>query len=80
MGTYLIHVIWIPWKIPYPGLGCLEFLRFSVAEVRISADTNELCDKLIEAFRELKIQRISHSETLHVSVALAVVEQAFEEF
>jgi hypothetical protein len=51
-----------------------------MAEVRISASTNELCDRLIEAFRELKIQRISHSETLQVSVAFAVVEQAFEEF
>jgi hypothetical protein len=29
-----------------------------VAEVRISASTHELCDKLIEAFREMKIQRI----------------------
>jgi len=46
----------------------------------IIADTNELCDKLIEAFRELKVQRISHYEALHVTVAFAVVEQAFEEF
>ena len=55
-------------------------LRFSMAEVRISASTNELSDRLIEAFRELKVQRISHSETLQVSVAFAVVEQAFESF
>jgi hypothetical protein len=34
--------------------------------------------RLIEAFRELKVQRISHCETLQVSVAFAVVEQAFE--
>ena len=55
-------------------------LRFSMAEVRINAGTNELCDRLIEAFRDLKLQRVSHSETLQVSVAFAVVEQAFEEF
>jgi len=51
-----------------------------MAEVRINAGTNELCDKLIEAFRDLKVQRIGHCETLRVSVAFAVVEQAFEEF
>jgi hypothetical protein len=55
-------------------------LRFSMAEVRISASTNELAGRLIEAFRDLKVQRITHSETLQVSVAFAVVEQAFEEF
>jgi hypothetical protein len=32
-----------------------------------------------KAFRNLKVQRINHSETLQVSVAFAVVEQAFEE-
>jgi hypothetical protein len=32
------------------------------------------------AFLDLKVQRVSHSETLQVSVAFAVVEQAFEEF
>ena len=52
-------------------------LRFSMAEVRISASTNELCHGSHKAFRELKVQRISHCETLQVSVAFAVVEQAF---
>jgi len=33
-----------------------------------------------KAFRDLKVRRISHCETLQVSVAFAVVEQAFEEF
>ena len=33
-------------------------LRFSVAELRISAETIELCDKLIEAFSEIEFQRI----------------------
>jgi hypothetical protein len=33
-------------------------LRFSVAELRISAETIELCDKLIEAFSEMELQRI----------------------
>jgi hypothetical protein len=33
-----------------------------------------------KAFRDLKVQQVSHSETLRVSVAFAVVEQAFEEF
>jgi hypothetical protein len=33
-----------------------------------------------KAFRDLKVQRVNHSETLQVSVAFAVVEQAFEEF
>jgi hypothetical protein len=51
-----------------------------MAEVRISASTNELCDRLIEMFRELKLQRISYCETLQISVAFAVVERAFEEF
>jgi len=51
-----------------------------MAEARISASTNELCGRLIEPLRELNIQRISHCETLRASVALAVVEQAFEEF
>ena len=55
-------------------------LRFSVAEVRIIAGSNELCDKLIEAFAEMKIQRISHCEALRIVVAFAVMEQAFEEF
>ena len=55
-------------------------LRFTVAEVRIIANTHELCDKLIESFGEMKIQRISHCEALRVTVAFAVVEQAFEEF
>ena len=62
------------------GLDRQIALRFSMAEVRINAGTNELCDKLIEAFRDLKVQRIGHCETLRVSVAFAVVEQAFEEF
>jgi hypothetical protein len=53
---------------------------FSVAEVRINAGTGELCAGSPKAFRDLKVQRISHSETLQVSVAFAVVEQAFEEF
>jgi len=43
--------------------------RFSMAEVRISASTHELSDRLIEAFRDLKIQRISHCETLQANVA-----------
>lgn len=30
-----------------------------MAEVRINAETNELCDRLIEAFRELKVRRIA---------------------
>ena len=55
-------------------------LRFGMAEVRINAGTNELCDRLIEAFRDLKVQRLSQSETLQLSVAFAVLEQAFEEF
>jgi hypothetical protein len=55
-------------------------LRFSVAEVRISAETIELCDKLIEAFSEIEFQRISHGEARRVVVAFAVLEQAFEEF
>jgi hypothetical protein len=55
-------------------------LRFGMAEVRINAGTGELCGRLLEAFRDLKIQRITHSETLQVSLAFAVVEQAFEEF
>jgi hypothetical protein len=55
-------------------------LRFSVAEVRISAETIELCDELIEAFSEIKFQRISHCEALRFVVAFAVLEQAFEEF
>jgi hypothetical protein len=33
-----------------------------------------------KAFRELKVQRISHCETLQVGVAFAVVEQALEGF
>jgi hypothetical protein len=33
-----------------------------------------------KAFRNLKVQRVSHSEILQVSVAFAVEEQAFEEF
>ena len=33
-----------------------------------------------KAFRDLKVRRASHCETLQVSVAFAVVEQAFEEF
>ena len=37
-------------------------------------------NKLIEAFAEMKIQRITHCEALRVTVAFAVVEQAFEEF
>jgi hypothetical protein len=55
-------------------------LRFSVAEVRIIAGSNELCEKLVEAFSEMKIQRISHCQALRVTVAFAVMEQAFEEF
>jgi len=51
-----------------------------MAEARINAGTNELCDRLIEAFRDLKVQRLSQSETLQLSVAFAVLEQAFEEF
>jgi hypothetical protein len=54
-------------------------LRFGMAEVRINAGSSELCDRLIEAFRDLKVQRVSHSETLQVSVAFAVVEQALHE-
>jgi hypothetical protein len=46
---------------------------FSVAEVRISASTGELSDRLIEAFRDLRVQRIGHSETLRVYLS-------FEEF
>ena len=55
-------------------------LRFGMAEVRTNPGTGELCDRLIEAFRDLKVQRVSHSETLQLSVPFAVVEQAFEEF
>jgi len=33
-----------------------------------------------KALRQLKVQHISHCETLQDSVAFAVVEQAFEEF
>jgi hypothetical protein len=33
-----------------------------------------------KAFRDLKVRRVSHSETLQLSVAFAVLEQAFEEF
>jgi hypothetical protein len=68
-------------RLPYiKRLNRQILLRFTMAELRISASTNELCDRLIEAFRDLKVQRVSHSETLQVSVAFAVVEQAFEEF
>ena len=42
----------------------------------INAGTNELCDRLIEAFRELKVQRISHCEKLRVS---GVVPEIFHE-
>ena len=55
-------------------------LRFSVAEVRMSAASNDLCDKLIEAFAEMKIQRLIHSEALRISVAFAAMEQVLEEF
>jgi hypothetical protein len=55
-------------------------LRFSVAELWISAETIELCDKLIAAFSEIEFQRISHCEALCVVVAFAVLEQAFKEF
>jgi hypothetical protein len=55
-------------------------LCFSVAEVRISGATDELCKKLIEGFSEMKIQQITHCETLRVVVAFAVMEQVFEEF
>jgi hypothetical protein len=30
-----------------------------MAEIRINAETNELCDRLIETFRKLKVQRIA---------------------
>jgi hypothetical protein len=55
-------------------------LRFAVAQVRIVADSDELCSKLIEAFSELKIQQISHGGSLRVTVAFAAMEQEFEEF
>jgi hypothetical protein len=32
---------------------------------------NELCNKPVEAFRKLKVQRLSHSEKLRVVVALS---------
>jgi hypothetical protein len=48
-------------------------LRFSVAEVRMSAASSDLCDKLIEAFAEMKIQRLIHSEALRISVAFAAM-------
>ena len=51
-----------------------------MAEVRINAITNEFCDRLTQGFPGLKVQRISHSETLRVTIAIVVVEQAFEEF
>jgi hypothetical protein len=35
--------------------------------VRIRADTNELCGRLIEAFPEMKVQRISHCEACSLS-------------
>lgn len=54
---------------------------WSAAEVRISAGTNEHSRQAHpRRFRDLRIQRVSHSETLQVSVAFAVLEQAFEEF
>jgi hypothetical protein len=55
-------------------------LRFGMAEARINAGTGELCDRLTQGVPGLKVQRVSHSETLQVSVAFAVLEQAFEEF
>jgi hypothetical protein len=58
-----------------------EFLlRFTVAEVRIVADSDELCSKLIEEFSELKIQQISHGGSLKITVAFASMEQELEEF
>jgi hypothetical protein len=55
-------------------------LRYTVAEVRIRADSNELCSKLLEEFSELKIQQIRHGASLKVSLAFAAMEQEFEEF
>jgi hypothetical protein len=53
-------------------------LRFSVAEVRIVAASADLCDKLIDAFGELKIERIIHSNELNIALSLAVTDQVFE--
>jgi len=53
----------------------LAWQRSGSAPARVSSVT-----ALPKAFRDLKVQRVSHSETLQVSVAFAVVEQAFEEF
>jgi hypothetical protein len=53
-------------------------LRFSVAELRISAETIEL--KLIEAFSEMELQRIRSRRGAVRCRAFAVLEQAFEEF
>lgn len=55
-------------------------LRFTIAEVRITADSDDLCAKLIEAFTELKIQQITHCEHLRVAIAFATMEQDLEEF
>jgi hypothetical protein len=55
-------------------------LRYTAAEVRIRADSEELCSKLVEEFSELRIQQIRHGGPLKVSVAFAAMEQEFEEF
>jgi len=55
-------------------------LRFTVAEVRITADSDDLCSKLIEAFTELKIQQITHCEQLKITIAFATMKQELEEF
>ena len=54
--------------------------RFSVAELRISAETIGLCDKLIEAFSEIEFQRISRCEALCAVVAFAVLSRRFTNF
>jgi len=51
-----------------------------VVEARISASTNDLCDRLTQGFPRFESPAHECCETLQVSVAFAVVKQAFEEF
>jgi len=51
-----------------------------VVEARISASTNDLCDRLTQGLPGFESPAHEYCETLQVSVAFAVVKQAFEEF
>jgi hypothetical protein len=74
--AFLIRKSLKPWR--KDRLRKAASLGSAIWPLIISTASNELCHKLIDASWEMRIEQISHGETLQVSVAFAVVEQAFE--